>query len=240
MTEEEWLSATGPYDMLMSFPAKEDSRKLWLFGCACLRRAWDLIRDQRARNCIEAAERFVDGQATRQEVNEKWEEFLSAAEGDEGDELQEFRGFDICEALRNLICFVDPAASLSVASEVAEGMGSAAASALDRTAPDSQSEERTNIWHKAETEEHGVQAELLRHIFGNPFRPLAVNPTWQTSNVLALAQAIYTDRAFERLPILADALEDAGCDKADILDHCRQPGEHVRGCWVVDLVLGKS
>ena len=55
-----------------------------------------------------------------------------------------------------------------------------------------------------------------------------------------MAQSIYDDRAFDRLPILADALEDAGCDKADILNHCRQPGEHVRGCWVVDLVLGKD
>jgi hypothetical protein len=55
-----------------------------------------------------------------------------------------------------------------------------------------------------------------------------------------LAQSIYTDRAFDRMPILADALEDAGCDNADILNHCRQPGEHVRGCWAVDLILGKK
>ena len=60
-----------------------------------------------------------------------------------------------------------------------------------------------------------------------------------TSTVINLAQAIYDDRAFDRMPILADALEDAGCDNADILAHCRQPGEHFRGCWVVDLVLGK-
>jgi hypothetical protein len=81
---------------------------------------------------------------------------------------------------------------------------------------------------------------LLREIFGNPFRPVSLNPTWHTTNVLALVQAIYDDRAFERMPILGDALEDAGCDNADILNHCRQPGEHVRGCWVVDLILGKS
>jgi hypothetical protein len=74
----------------------------------------------------------------------------------------------------------------------------------------------------------------------NPFRPVTVDPAWQTSNVTALAQPIYDERAFDRLSILADALEDAGCDNADILNHCRQPGEHVRGCWVVDLVLGKE
>jgi hypothetical protein len=82
---------------------------------------------------------------------------------------------------------------------------------------------------------------ILHDIFGPlPFRPITLNPSWRTSNVTALAQSIYDDRAFDRLPILADALEDAGCDNADILNHCRQPGEHVRGCWVVDLVLGKE
>ena len=76
--------------------------------------------------------------------------------------------------------------------------------------------------------------ELLKSLSQRP------DPRWRTSNVTALAQAIYDDRAFDRLPILADALEDAGCTDADILNHCRQPGEHVRGCWVVDLVLGKE
>jgi hypothetical protein len=84
------------------------------------------------------------------------------------------------------------------------------------------------------------QSALLREIFGNPFRPVTVNPSWLTSNVTGIAQAIYDERDFEDLPVLGDALEDAGCDNADILNHCRQPGEHVRGCWVVDLILGKS
>src|SRR5262249_28372930 len=84
------------------------------------------------------------------------------------------------------------------------------------------------------------QSQLLHDIFRNPFRPVTLNPAWRTSNVTALAQSIYDDRAFDRLPILADALEDAGCDNADILNHCRQPGEHVRECWVMDLVLGKE
>ena len=63
---------------------------------------------------------------------------------------------------------------------------------------------------------------------------------WNGGTIHHLAQAIYDERAFDRLPILADALEDAGCTDAAILDHCRQPGEHVRGCWVVDLLLGKT
>jgi hypothetical protein len=84
-----------------------------------------------------------------------------------------------------------------------------------------------------------VQCGFIRDIF-NPFRPVTIDPTWSTLTVKHLAGAIYDDRAFERLPILADALEEAGCTNADILAHCRGPGPHVRGCWVVDLVLGKE
>jgi hypothetical protein len=80
----------------------------------------------------------------------------------------------------------------------------------------------------------------LRDIFGNPFRPVTFDPRWLTATVVALATGIYAERAFDRMPILADALEEAGCDHADILAHCRGDGPHVRGCWVVDLVLGKS
>ncbi|MBN9121064.1 MAG: hypothetical protein J0I06_18250 [Planctomycetes bacterium] len=77
-------------------------------------------------------------------------------------------------------------------------------------------------------------------MFGNPFRPVAFDPAWLTSTVIALAAGIYEDKAFDRMPILADALQDAGCDSTDILNHCRGSGPHVRGCWVVDLILGIS
>ena len=90
-------------------------------------------------------------------------------------------------------------------------------------------------------------AEMLHCVFGNPFRPVVLNPAWRTPIVTALATAAYEDRVLpagtldpDRLAILADALEDAGCTDADILDHCRSGGPHVRGCWVVDLVLSKS
>jgi hypothetical protein len=88
--------------------------------------------------------------------------------------------------------------------------------------------------------EIAAQVALVRCVFGNPFRPVTLAPAWLTASVRQLAQAIYDDRAFDRLPILADALEDVGCDNADVLGHCRQGGEHVRGCWVVDLVLGRE
>ncbi|HUR54864.1 MAG TPA: hypothetical protein VMZ71_12080 [Gemmataceae bacterium] len=84
------------------------------------------------------------------------------------------------------------------------------------------------------------EARLLRCIFGNPFRPVSPDQSWRTSTVVALAGGIYEERAFDRLPILADALMDAGCDYPDILAHCHSDGPHVRGCWVVDLLLGKA
>ena len=80
----------------------------------------------------------------------------------------------------------------------------------------------------------------IRDIFGNPFRPVTLDSRWLSETVVALATGIYADRAFDRMPILADALEEAGCDHPDILAHCRGAGSHVRGCWVVDLILGKS
>ena len=88
--------------------------------------------------------------------------------------------------------------------------------------------------------EEVAQVLILRDIFGNPFRPVAFDPRWRTSDVVGLARAIYDDKAFERMPILADALMDAGCEEEQIISHCRGDGPHVRGCWVVDLVLGKE
>jgi hypothetical protein len=81
---------------------------------------------------------------------------------------------------------------------------------------------------------------LIQDIFGNPFRPVAFDPAWRTSTAIALVQQMYDSRDFNLMPILGDALQDAGCVSADILDHCRGDGPHVRGCWVVDLVLGKT
>jgi hypothetical protein len=86
--------------------------------------------------------------------------------------------------------------------------------------------------------ERTAQACLVREVFGNPFRPVVQNPEWRTENVLHLAHAAYAG-AFDALPLLADALEEAGCDNLDVLAHCRAPGAHVRGCWVADLILSK-
>ena len=100
-----------------------------------------------------------------------------------------------------------------------------------------------DAWRNARNQ----HARLVRDIFGNPFRPVPLNPAWRTPTVTAVATAAYEERhlpagtlAPERLAVLADALEDVGCDSADILSHLRGSGPHVRGCWVVDLLLGKE
>jgi len=84
------------------------------------------------------------------------------------------------------------------------------------------------------------QAGILRDVFGNPFRPVTFSPDWRTDTALTLARQMYDAREFSAMPILADALMDAGCNNDDILNHCRSGGPHVRGCWVCDLVLGKG
>ncbi len=92
-----------------------------------------------------------------------------------------------------------------------------------------------------EAQARAHQVALLHDIFGPlPFRDIAVHPSWLTSDVRLLARGIYDDKAFDRMPILADALQDAGCDNDEVLNHCRAEGwEHVRGCWVIDLLLGR-
>jgi hypothetical protein len=94
---------------------------------------------------------------------------------------------------------------------------------------------------KAEEDEGAVQADIARDIFGNPFRPpVVLAPEWRTNTVVAIARQMFTTNEFGAMPILADALQDAGGDDERILSHCRADKPHVRGCWVVDLILGKS
>lgn len=84
-----------------------------------------------------------------------------------------------------------------------------------------------------------AQCQIVRDIFGNPFRPISFLPEWRSSTVVSLAQQMYDLRDFSSMPILADALGDADCSNEEILGHCRRPGSHCRGCWVCDLILAK-
>jgi hypothetical protein len=151
---------------------------------------------------------------------------------------------------------------IRVCIEVAERFADGAASAGElEAAPDgfeyvpaSRTDDRLAAWwttfrdawlaahHTGRYSDPAVQCTALRDILGPlPFRPVVIDPAWVRWNhgtIPAIARRIYEERAFHDMPILADALEDAGCTDADLLAHCRTGGPHVRGCWVVDLLLG--
>jgi len=164
------------------------------------------------------AERRADGAATEEE--QALEDDFATAEWDRTNDYSSSAYAYGTEAVTLLCHQKGYEAAAGVAEQASHAAASARLSSL-----------------KAET---AAQSNLLREIFGNPFCPTMASPAWQTANVVSLAQAIYDERDFSRMQILGDALEDAGCNNADILHHCRQSGEHVRGCWVIDLLLGKS
>ena len=141
------------------------------------------------------------------------------------------------EAVDDLALFETVRAAIETACEIADPEANLAAEMAYRAA-------NRDGWYAAAVVGYGPDADrevaALRDIFGNPFRPVTIDPARLTPTVVSLAQAIYDERAFDRMPVLGDALKDAGCDSEDILDHCRSQTEHVRGCWMVDAVLGKA
>jgi hypothetical protein len=219
MTEAEWLACTDPKPMLEFLRSNASARKLRLFAVACCSTVWHLLH-KRIRKAVKSGELLADGLTTEEEhrdVVEAWGRVSSRSPPSEwgGEKLATW--YLACSVARACLCGSDEALQKLI--------GESAAAA---------NEAQLLI-------EFAVQPSgLVRDIFGNPFLPIAVNPRWLTPSVVELASTIYDDRAFERMPALADALEAAGCTNADILNHCRQPGEHARGCWVVDLLLGKS
>jgi hypothetical protein len=217
-------------------------RKLRLFACACCRLHSGIFSTE----AIEMSERYADGLAKRAELRRIRQQLRKALLGHLAagawNVLTGRLSADALEASTRHLAVSAARVVSESAWEAAEWEADAGAMWAARRRREDQEMDsgvRARFFLLAK-EEKLPRARLLRDIFGNPFRPVALNPAWRTSNVIALAQATYDERAFDRLPILADALEDAGCDNADILNHCRQAGEHVRGCWVVDLVLSKD
>jgi hypothetical protein len=235
MTEEEWLTSADPYELLGKW-RRFDERKLVLFGCACCRCQWHLFTPEFCQEAVTAAEEYADGaisstelRAARHSLESRypdifWSEVYPELKPQWAAWLATIdtigvREFEAEHPLESAP-FDDMLAVLKV-----ELSGSVAC-ALDP------------IPYEVGRAEH---ADLLRDIFGNPFRPVTLSPTWRTDTVLALARQMYDSRDFSTMPILADALQDAGCDNDAILAHCRDASAiHVRGCWVVDLVLGKE
>ncbi len=220
MTEQEWLECADPAAMLEFLRGKASERKLRLFAVACARRVWPLLDDRWSRYAIETAERYLEDQASSAELRQA---------------CLETDGRMMPNGDNDVRCSTGFAAS----DEQADAPG-ASRCALTLVAGSRRGRGRRKWGERTVQQERDAQCSLLRDIMGNPFHSATSPPAWLTPTVFSLAQGIYADRAFDRLPILADALEDAGCDSADILNHCRQPGEHVRGCWAVDLVLGRQ
>jgi hypothetical protein len=254
VTEAEWLTFTEVDAALREFLGNASERKRRLFACACCRRIWHALTDPRCREAVEVAERYADGLAPDDEVRQAALAVATArgwnAERREYDPWQSafFAPETVQYALRLRVRDGRPydwsdagiaadKASIAAYYDVLRRRGEN----INREIPDAEIDwEEEQVIRKGEAE---AQSRILRDLLGNPFRPVAADAAWLGRNgraVVGIAQTVYDDRRFDLLPILADALEDAGCCETEVLGHCREPGEHMRGCWVVDLALGRS
>jgi len=217
MTEADWNACNDPQLMLEFLRGKASNRKLRLFACACCRVVWHSLTTHRSRRAVETAEGYADGLVTDEELERVHSMAHAAAHEKQRQGSRQRYGHPALQSEAKLFY---------------------AALTAYRHKPFPIGRLR---WVGDDDEIKPISPTLLREIFGPlPFRPITLDRACLTNIVVSLANAIYDDRAFDRLPILADALEDSGCTNADILNHCRKPGEHVRGCWVVDLILGKE
>jgi hypothetical protein len=225
--QRDWLNATDPQAMLgfLRDSGRLTERKARLFAAACCRGIWPLLADERSREAVRVVERWTDGRATKADL---------ASANTAAGEPQDSRWASL--------------AAIDAVRDATGGEGEApkaAASvllALTFAAVDNQAAVQAEVEH---------QAALLRDIFGPlPFRTPPLDAAWLSWNggtVRHVVEAIYEQREMPsghldnaRLGVLADALEEVGCADPDILAHCRQPGAvHVRGCWVIDLLLQK-
>ena len=213
MTEEEWLGSADIETMLVPLRRTGRDKRLNLFAAMCFRHLIHLLPDSGQHNAVEVLEKKSVGRARTQE---------------EAFAVRSARSAIPAMLERDGSPADDPyLIALMLYRELNSRLQGHHAAMAAKGLADNAAEEAWQRW-------------LLRDLFGNPFRPVVADPDWFTPTVQFIASSIYQERAFDRLPILADALEEAGCVNADVLMHCRQPGEHVRGCWVVDLILGKE
>jgi hypothetical protein len=250
MTEAEWLACADPGPMLRSlFPLVKpgvagslagSEERFRRFAVACCRRLERLLGPDELR-ALDLLDRFADlgehadlraARAARRDG--EWA--LRGALPDRADAptLNRYRTRELANRIVRTCTEGRPTRAAMAHGEAS--VAAAKARGLDAEPPLSDQE-----WYDLgpDPAERAVQSDLLRDVFGNPFRPGRWDPSWRTETTTSLARRIYDAREFSAMPILADALEDAGCTSADVLGHCRGPGLHVRGCWVVGLVLGK-
>jgi hypothetical protein len=248
MTEVEWVACEDPIELLWFRKVTAEQRKLRLFYVACCERVDRLFVDTQSRSALACARRYADGLASARELGGA----TSEAKGAWGFAIRKAglarHGEAFDQMLRTSSTGPGPIVDI-----LASDPATIAAAAVRCVVERSLAANRTNAASyaaravelesgpEAGTRERSEQSTLVRDIFGNPFRPVSFSRSCCTDTVMSLAKQMYTVRDFSAIPILADALQDAGCDSDTILDHCRDPKQvHVRGCWVVDLVLGKK
>ena len=221
MTVEEWERCGDPRDMMPQFQYYRPFRKFRHLVCACLHTVDDELKAAQLTHFVEVVERAANETISEDERSDAAQELLRL-------EYMDLDAGQLIATLRHALY----EESEQLPSGIVAGAVWGSLSAIDELMGFNQG--------RFGTENGLLYSALVRDIFGNPFRPIVFDPTWRTSTAVALARGIYDDRAFDRMPILADALQDAGCDDDELLAHCRGPRPHVRGCWVVDLVLGKN
>jgi len=212
MARADWPEQTDPDTMLQMLDRRISERKIRLFPAACCRRIWHRLEPS-DRRAVEMAERYADGEVSRSQLAKARD---AVRPGTRGAALARAVSYRLIEAVQQVWW---QAVSLQVAGVSPRQRADAAGA------------------------EQQVQCALLRDIAGGIGRPRGITASclaWEGGTVVKLARFIYDGRRFEDLPILADALEDAGCSDEDVLSHCRGPGPHVRGCHVLDLLLGMS
>jgi hypothetical protein len=232
MTEEKWQAGTDPVDMVDFLRGKASDRKFRLFAVACCQRIWHLLDDDAGRDAVEVAERYAAGRSSPLEL-------AAACEAASQVAVESFEQFEDwnCTDGRAIPPQSD---ALYAAALAAEGRAEPLGPEEGWVGSHWYALTALRLEGRSDASEERWQAALAREIFGNPFRPIVMDPRWQTTKVRLSADAIYRDKAFDRLPALAEALEDAGCRNEALLGHCRSGAEHVRGCWVVDLILGRG
>jgi hypothetical protein len=233
MNEQAWLASVDPEIMLdlLDQQGAISPRKDILWGCACVRRVWRLLTDDRLLQAVWTAEQHADGLANDQELATARAQAFSALRALQERRTGDATGIAASAAGAAGICSIDAAGEAAYAF----GISLVGPEALFET------------WMEAAAPEFAAQAGLLRDIFGNPFRPIVLVPAWLTPAVVALASAAYDERALPtgeldpaRLAVLTDALEEAGCTDEAFLTHLRSPGPHVRGCFALDLILARA
>ena len=253
MTETEWLACDRPHWMLKELrPWKRRGRKMCLYVCASCRRpvVWNRLKEP-CLILLDVAERHADGLVGQQEYKAAMQAVSQMTRRDKlagGHDGPPLYGQALLDGLR--LTHLPGWEGISPRVERPNYLSDEARrnrAAMRRRGMDVITEERAIAVQKHYDAFMKDHTNFLRDIFGNPFRPVAIAPTWLTPTVLAQAQAIYDGRILPagkldntRLAVLGETLENAGCEDADILNHCRGQGEHVRGCWVLDLILSKD